>query len=111
MIVFMLLCMGTSAAKAQLNVTMSGGSLTGIANEGVEEFLGIPYAQPPIGPLRWHAPQPLPVWEGVREAKQFGSACPQKLTYPGPNDPSRNEDCLYLTSTAPAGTSLIGHIP
>ncbi len=106
---FMLLCMGTSAAKAQLNVTMSGGSLTGIANEGVEEFLGIPYAQPPIGPLRWHAPQPFPVWDGVREAKQFGSACPQKLTYPGPNDPSRNEDCLYLNVYRPGGN--IAHRP
>jgi para-nitrobenzyl esterase len=58
-------------------------------------FLGVPYAAPPVGDLRWKPPQPVSPWSGPRKATEFGAACPQL--------PARwfpyigwNEDCLYL---------------
>src|SRR5215831_5321523 len=66
-------------------------------------FKGIPYAAPPVGPLRWHPPQDVQKWEGVRKADQFGSRCmqpsgPASGNRPGPAAPqlSMGEDCLYL---------------
>jgi para-nitrobenzyl esterase len=62
---------------------------------GVIAFKGIPYAAPPVGPLRWCAPQPPESWDGVRDALVFGAGCLSALE----NDPRpgpRDEDCLYL---------------
>jgi para-nitrobenzyl esterase len=63
-------------------------------------FLGIPYASPPLGDLRWRAPQPPAAWLGTRAATHYGSACPQLpaawLAYP-----AWNEDCLYLNVWTP----------
>lgn len=62
---------------------------------GVLAFKGIPYAAPPVGPLRWRAPQPPAPWAGVRDALVFGAGCLSALENdhrPGPRD----EDCLYL---------------
>lgn len=71
---------------------------------GVREFLGIPYAAPPVGPLRWRPPQEAAPWQGVRPATQFGNRCPQNA--PGVfGSPSTTEDCLYLNVFAP----LTGH--
>lgn len=72
----------------------TGGCVRGVARAGVTAYLGIPYAAPPIGALRWKLPQPVITWPGVREANAFGRACPQldsplaKLAW--------NEDCLSL---------------
>ncbi|MEJ7929348.1 carboxylesterase family protein [Ramlibacter sp. AN1015] len=67
----------------------------------VHAFTGIPYAAPPIGPLRWRPPQPVQPWPGTREATGFGPDLPQ-----APNarlrGPHQDEDCLYLNVWTPA---------
>ena len=70
----------------------------------VHAYKGIPYAAPPVGPLRWRPPAPLPAWSGVRDALAFGPDLPQT-----PNarlrGPVHLEDCLYLNIWAPAGAA------
>lgn len=51
--------------------------LSGINENGVRAYLGIPYAAPPIGDLRWRPPAAVEPWKGIRQAKEFGPACPQ----------------------------------
>ncbi len=75
---------------------------TRLAN-GVTAFLGIPYAAPPLGPLRWQPPQPLPRWPGVRAASKPGPRCIQHAPYGElePDNPHMSEDCLYLNVWTP----------
>ena len=54
-------------------VKAPAGELRGAERDGIRSFLGIPYAQPPVGDLRWRPPQPLPAWSGTRDALQFGA--------------------------------------
>lgn len=77
------------------------GVLRGISAEGIDQFLGIPYAAPPAGGLRWQAPQPVRPWSGVRSAASYGSRCAQLASGNGPRVDS--EDCLYLNVYAPPG--------
>jgi para-nitrobenzyl esterase len=82
-------------------------------------FLGIPYAAAPVGNLRWRPPEPPPAWEGVREAKAFGAACPQLPSKWLPEMLGReqmvtDEACLYLnvwTTNLPASTDAQIHKP
>jgi para-nitrobenzyl esterase len=83
----------------RINAGLVSGVTGGTANMRV--FKGIPFAAPPVGPLRWRAPQPVGKWEGVRKADQFGSRCMQPSVPGGANRtaaaiPSMGEDCLYL---------------
>lgn len=86
------------ADGAAPTVTLPDGILEGVhfspANNAVA-FLGIPYAAPPVGELRWKPPQPLSKWSGTRRATQFGAPCPQLPANWFPNI-GWNEDCLYL---------------
>ena len=87
-----------------------GGSVE--SAPGIHAFKGIPFAAPPVGALRWTAPQPVPKWSGVRDASKFGNVCIQP---PGQGrlnianmagSPPTSEDCLYLnvwTGAASAG--------
>jgi para-nitrobenzyl esterase len=80
-----------NGAVRGLAVPTSGGA--------VDEFLGIPYAAPPVGALRWQPPQPAANWSGVRDATQFAPHCPQPG---GPfGEASTSEDCLYLNVFTP----------
>jgi para-nitrobenzyl esterase len=79
------------------------GALHGLEAHGIEKFLGIPYAAPPIGPLRWMPPQPHVKWSGVFNATEFGSHCAQTARVVG--TPSSSEDCLFLNVYSPIGTS------
>ena len=90
-------------ALAGPTVASAAGRFDGIAQGGVESFLGVPYAAPPVGPRRWRAPQPAPAWPGVREAQRFGPACAQGIAGAwGPYSaefiaqPPVSEDCLTL---------------
>jgi para-nitrobenzyl esterase len=71
---------------------------------GVREFFGVPYAAPPVGPLRWAPPQPPEPWRGVREAKAFGPRCMQANPYPDMvfRADGVSEDCLHLNIWTPA---------
>jgi para-nitrobenzyl esterase len=62
-------------------------------------FLGIPYAAPPVGNLRWRPPQPHARWHGPLDASAFANHCPQPLSFEG--TPSVTEDCLYLNVFTP----------
>lgn len=85
------------------------GPLLGSVDEDVHVWRGIPFAAPPIGPLRWRAPQPVKPWQAVREAQQFAAASWQSSAQCielGGGDPgSFSEDCLYLNVWSPAGRS------
>jgi len=73
------------------------GPVLGLRENGVIRFLGIPYAKPPVGALRWMPPQPVAKWTGVRRAYKFGPTCAQVTTLgPFAGPPNSNEDCLYL---------------
>jgi para-nitrobenzyl esterase len=83
-------------------VRVDQGLVSGIpgTHPEVRVYRGIPYAAPPVGDLRWKAPQPPASWQGTREAKQFGNACPQN-SYPAGSiyqakPEPMSEDCLYL---------------
>jgi para-nitrobenzyl esterase len=84
-------------------VTIHSGSVRGLTTDGVSEFLGLPYAAPPVGNLRWRAPHPPATWDGVRDASQFAPSCPQAtqgnpFLPPGP----LSENCLYLNVYTPS---------
>jgi para-nitrobenzyl esterase len=75
--------------------------LRGGAEGGARVFNGIPYAAPPVGALRWKAPQAVKPWHGVRDALKLASACAQQDNPEIPGG-STAEDCLYLNVTTPA---------
>jgi para-nitrobenzyl esterase len=77
------------------------GTIHGKAAGTMDEFLGIPYAAPPVGPLRWRPPQPRARWTGIREATAFAPYCPQPPS--GFGVASTSENCLYLNVFIPAG--------
>ncbi|HEY9432404.1 MAG TPA: carboxylesterase/lipase family protein [Blastocatellia bacterium] len=89
-----------SALTANDTVRVEGGLISGSVDDGVRSYRGIPFAAPPVGELRWKAPQPVAAWEGVRECDDFGPDCPQapypqsSLYYSAPR--RQSEDCLYL---------------
>jgi para-nitrobenzyl esterase len=72
-------------------VTVDGGQISGVSDNGVRAFKGIPFAAPPVGDLRWKAPQPVAAWSGVKAADKFGNQCIQ-VPYP--------ESSLFLRVTA-----------
>jgi para-nitrobenzyl esterase len=112
-IAFLLVAL-TLTAHAQLDVKTQSGRVHGsmAASGDVRQFLGIPYAAPPIGDLRWKAPQPAAPWQGTREAMQFGHHCVQFTDYKDMifRDPGPSEDCLTLNVWAPAGAKR-GSLP
>ena len=82
------------------------GLVSGVTlSSGVRAFKGIPFAAPPVGPLRWKEPQPVAKWEGVRKADTFSNVCvqpqapkrvPVNVAVDLPDSPKMSEDCLYL---------------
>jgi len=83
-----------AAPRVMLKVGIVEGVRFGAGQTGVA-FLGVPYAAPPVGDLRWKPPQPVRLWTGTRSATSFGAACPQLPAAWLPYI-DWNEDCLYL---------------
>ncbi|MDW6004950.1 carboxylesterase/lipase family protein [Vibrio mangrovi] len=88
-------------------VATDHGLVQGVQNGEVTSYKGIPYAQPPVGELRWRAPQPANPWDSVLQAKEYGNDC---LQAPFPGDSSQmdngmSEDCLFLNVWKPAHPS------
>jgi len=108
-LLFALLVTTQAATPAHANgprVKTKEGKVEGklSADGQVREFLGIPYAAPPLGPLRWKPPQAPQKWRGVRPAASFGARCMQLALYSDMvfRDPGESEDCLTLNVWTPA---------
>lgn len=100
-------------ADDRVVVATADGRLEGEAGVGFEAFRGIPFAKPPVGELRWRAPQPVQPWQGVRPATQLAAACMQE-PMPGiaaPLAAPLSEDCLYLNVWRPAGARAGTRLP
>jgi para-nitrobenzyl esterase len=111
-------CLGLGIALASSTVVaavspplanVASGRVSGVHDDktGLNVFKGIPYAAPPVGPLRWKPPQPAIAWQAVRKADHFGPRCMQRPVF---NDmvfrsAGMSEDCLYLNVWTPADSS------
>ncbi len=94
-----LCALGAYAADVD-TISVDGGALSGSIENGINIYKGIPYAAPPVGDLRWKAPQPVADWDGVRDCTKYSDDCPHP-SYPEGSlyarDPHpQSEDCLYL---------------
>lgn len=88
---------GQAASPATYwTVKVTGGEVRGVVKDGIASFKGIPFAAPPVGELRWRAPQPVVSWDGVREADQFGPPPMQSALLALVSGAKPSEDCLYL---------------
>jgi para-nitrobenzyl esterase len=99
---------GHTAPAGPVAVTVNG-AVRGTTSGPVNEFLGIPYAAPPVGALRWRPPQPAANWPGVRAATQFAPHCPQLASPFG--QASTSEDCLFLNVFTPSHGQAGAHYP
>src|SRR3954454_6516136 len=95
-------------------VRVESGTLEGSTSSDsrIRIYKGIPFAAPPVGKLRWQAPQPMTPWTGTRKATEFGARCAQGQIYQDMvfRDPGPSEDCLYLNVWTPA-TSETARLP
>jgi para-nitrobenzyl esterase len=91
-----------SASKSPV-VATDKGPIRGVATSGMQQFLGIPYAEAPVGDLRWRPPQEHARWPGVLDATAFGAHCPQVASPYGLA--STTEDCLFLNVFTPDKTN------
>jgi para-nitrobenzyl esterase len=88
------------APAAPPTVKIKQGSLAGATADGASSYLGIPYAAPPVGALRWKPPAVAPGWSGSRDATKPGASCEKDV-----------EDCLYLNVTTPSGAKPGAKLP
>jgi len=82
-------------------VQLDSGQISGLLEDGIWTYLGIPFAAPPVGELRWAEPQPVEAWDEVLACTEYGPACPQPES-PLYDVDETDEDCLYLNVWTPA---------
>jgi para-nitrobenzyl esterase len=109
-IALMTLALAAASAPALAQIPqakVAGGTVAGVMVDGISQFKGIPFAAPPVGDLRWKAPQPVKPWPGVRQTAAFGPACIQDPVLGERMAPgvALSEDCLFLDIWTPARTS------
>jgi len=94
-------------------VATTSGRVSGVTEDGVTAWKGIPFAQPPVGALRWRAPQPPRSWSGVRPATDYSNDCMQIpfAADAAPLGTPPAEDCLYLNVWKPAGAAANARLP
>ncbi|MFI4934066.1 MAG: carboxylesterase/lipase family protein [Caulobacterales bacterium] len=100
-----MVAMALAAAASAQTVRTEGGELQGTTADGLTVFKAIPFAAPPVGDLRWRAPQPAKPWTGVKSADAFAPVCTQSAaanTALGLPVLASSEDCLYLNVWSPA---------
>ncbi len=103
---FMLMIAGSCIAQQPVPMKVEGGLVQGTSEGGLTAYRGIPFAAPPVGDLRWRAPQSAAKWEGIRQATTFAPGPIQAWGAPA----GKSEDCLYLNIWSPA-KSAIDRIP
>lgn len=102
------LCCVTGFGAQGAIVPTADGPVEGLRKNGVEQFLGVPFAAPPVGALRWMPPQGSAKWTQLRQAKSFGPPCAQVTTLgPFAGPANSNEDCLYLNVFTPDVTAKL----
>ncbi len=110
-----LVSLSSLAMADPLTVKTQQGKIHGksLNDAKVRAFLGMPYAAPPVGDLRWKAPQPPAKWKGVRDATKYGARCVQGNAFDDMvfQDAGENEDCLYLNVFAPADAKAKAGLP
>jgi para-nitrobenzyl esterase len=96
-----------SASPVGQQVKTANGMIEGDSVSGVRVYRGVPFAAPPVGNLRWQAPQPVKNWSGVRSAAKFSASCMQRPIFGDMEFRSSgmSEDCLYLNVWTPAKTT------
>lgn len=100
--VYLILACGYARASAPPIVMTDSGLVQGVQEGNLTVYKGLPFAAPPVGKLRWRAPQPVAPWHTVKVLDHFGPDCMQKGMYP-PDAPSGpvSENCLYLNLWVP----------
>jgi para-nitrobenzyl esterase len=99
-----IVAMPLAGLTASSTVKVQQGTLQGTVEQGLTVYRGVPFAAPPVGDLRWRAPQPAAKWDGVRKADKFAPQCVQNMgpARPGEEAPAMSEDCLYLNVWTPS---------
>ncbi|KXK24307.1 MAG: carboxylesterase, partial [Bacteroidetes bacterium OLB12] len=114
--ILLMLAVGTAWSQGNnsfaVQTKIENGTIEGLyeTGSGLQYYLGVPFAKPPVGNLRWKAPQPLDTWTGVKQTKKFGPRPIQAIVFGdmGSRSDGMSEDCLYLNVWTPAkkGASL-----
>jgi para-nitrobenzyl esterase len=104
---WLLIALGAAALTANSGaaepVQTASGRVSGVHEDELTVYKGVPFAAPPIGDLRWRPPAPAPSWHGTRAADAFAPSCMQLgVSMPGEATPRTSEDCLYLNIWTPA---------